>query len=56
MTCPCTRPRDRYASFEPQLVKKRQTRFIGFGEKILVFAANIRIKSNRTQFSPGFLG
>ena len=28
-------PRDRDASFEPQLVKKRQTRFTGFDEKIL---------------------
>ena len=28
-------PRDRDGSFEPQLVKKRQTRFTGFDEKIL---------------------
>ncbi len=28
-------PRDRDASFEPHLVKKRQTRFTGFDEKIL---------------------
>jgi putative transposase len=28
-------PRDRDASYEPQLVKKRQTRFTGFDEKIL---------------------
>lgn len=28
-------PRDREGSFEPQLVKKRQTRFTGFDEKIL---------------------
>jgi len=28
-------PRDRDASFEPRLVKKRQTRFTGFDEKIL---------------------
>jgi len=28
-------PRDRDASFEPQLVRKRQTRFTGFDEKIL---------------------
>jgi putative transposase len=28
-------PRDRNGSFEPQLIKKRQTRFAGFDEKIL---------------------
>jgi hypothetical protein len=28
-------PQDRHGSFEPQLVKKRQTRFTGFDEKIL---------------------
>jgi len=32
-------PRDRDASFEPQLVKKRQTRFTGFEEKILGMCA-----------------
>jgi len=28
-------PRDRNASFEPQLIKKRETRFDGFDEKII---------------------
>ena len=32
-------PRDRNGSFEPQLVKKRQTRFTGFDEKILALYA-----------------
>ena len=32
-------PRDRDGSFEPQLVKKRQTRFAGFDEKILALYA-----------------
>jgi putative transposase len=32
-------PRDREGSFEPQLVKKRQTRFNGFDEKILALYA-----------------
>jgi putative transposase len=32
-------PRDRDSSFEPQLVKKRQTRFPGFDEKILALYA-----------------
>ena len=28
-------PRDRYGSFEPQIVRKRQRQFVGFDEKIL---------------------
>jgi putative transposase len=32
-------PRDRDGTFEPQLVKKRQTRFTGFDEKILALYA-----------------
>jgi putative transposase len=32
-------PRDRDSSFEPQLVKKRQTRFAGFDAKILALYA-----------------
>jgi putative transposase len=32
-------PRDRESTFEPQLVKKRQTRFTGFDEKILALYA-----------------
>lgn len=34
-----TVPRDRNGTFEPQLVKKRQTRFTGFDEKILALYA-----------------
>lgn len=35
-------PRDRNASFEPKLVKKRQTRFTGFDEKIVaLYARNV---------------
>lgn len=33
-------PRDREASFEPMLVKKRQTRLEGFEEKILALYAH----------------
>ena len=32
-------PRDRDASFEPQMVKKRQRRLPGFDEKVLAFYA-----------------
>jgi putative transposase len=32
-------PRDRQASFEPQLIQKRQTRFEGFEDKILALYA-----------------
>src|ERR1039458_7772041 len=32
---PIAAPRDRDGSFEPQIVKKRQRRFVGFDEKIL---------------------
>jgi len=28
-------PRDRKGTFEPQLVKKRQTRWVGFDEKVI---------------------
>jgi putative transposase len=34
-----TVPRDRDSSFEPEIVKKRQTRFAGFDEKILALYA-----------------
>jgi putative transposase len=33
--CSSTPPRDRDGSFQPQIVKKRQRRFVGFDEKIL---------------------
>ena len=32
---PIDTPRDRHGSFEPQIVKKRQRRFVGFDDKIL---------------------
>jgi putative transposase len=36
---PITTPRDRRGTFEPQIVKKRQTRFEGFDEKIVAMYA-----------------
>jgi transposase-like protein len=36
---PIQTPRDRDGSFEPQLVKKRQTRLAGFEDKILALYA-----------------
>jgi len=32
-------PRDRNGSFEPQIVAKRQTRWVGFDEKVIALYA-----------------
>ena len=47
-------PRNRYGSFEPQIVTKHQTRWAGFDEKILsLYARGMRLRKitkNRGSF------
>ena len=44
-TLPITLPRDREGSFEPQLVKKNQTRWAGFDDKILsLYARGLSVR------------
>ena len=57
-------PRDRNGSFEPELVKKRQTRFDGFDDKILsIYVRGMKVREiqgylediNAAEVSPGLI-
>jgi transposase-like protein len=57
-------PRDRNGSFEPELVKKRQTRFNGFDDKILsIYVRGMKVREiqgylediNAIEVSPGLI-
>jgi mutator family transposase len=47
---PIDAPRDRDGSFEPQIVRKRQRRFVGFDEKILaLYSSGLSVRDIRAQ-------